>query len=83
MWNDGRTQLILLTPRPRQLSAQARSGDASQNADLARSSSSKLVSCGSLVPWQPGDTPAAVGAANGQQGPGACALFSFDPNEEY
>lgn len=55
MWNDGSTQLILLSPRARQLGA---SSQATRSMDLVRTGSSKLVSCGSLQPWAPGELPA-------------------------
>ena len=56
VWNDGRTQLILLCPRARQASAASASALRSME-QLARTSSSKLVSCGSLMPWLPQDHP--------------------------
>ncbi|CAL8468748.1 g8288 [Coccomyxa elongata] len=55
VWNDGSTQLILLSPRARQLGA---ASAATRSVDLVRTGSSKLVSCGSLQPWAPGELPA-------------------------
>ena len=56
VWNDGKTQLILLCPRARQASAATASALRSTE-QLARTSSSKLVSCGSLMPWMPQEHP--------------------------
>lgn len=55
VWNDGSTQLILLSPRARQLGAS--SAAAQRSVDLVRMPSSKLVSCGSLQPWPLGELP--------------------------
>lgn len=53
VWNDGKTQLIVLSPRARQSGIEV----ARTSVDLVRMPSSKLVSCGSLLPWSPDNPP--------------------------
>jgi hypothetical protein len=53
VWNDGKTQLILLSPRARQAGAAA----ATRSMGMTRLPSSKLVSCGTLQPWSPDNPP--------------------------
>ena len=92
MWNDGKTQLILLAPRARQMDAGAKSGVALRSVDLVRSPSSKLVSCGSLVPWRSAaacnEEGSAAAVSAGAAPPEAaklpqCGLFSLDGDQEY
>jgi hypothetical protein len=87
VWNDGKTQLILLAPRARQMdAAAAKAGVALRSVDLVRSPSSKLVSCGSLVPWRATASEEAAAAASAKPEAAQssqCGLFSLDGDHEY